>query len=718
MDPATPTAAVRCPVDGCEYHPNVADAALAAMLLSIHAQSLHVATPAPAPSYTAGATARVEKSSRPTVDEGVSLEDWLYFEQRSREYKNATRITGLDLTYQLLDCCNPDGLRKNLVRMHRDSLTSCKENELLTHIRKLAVRTENAMVARDVLSKMRQDRDEPVRAFSARLRGQARVCQFVAKCQCPHCLDHDVCVGTDYSDIVVRDQLVLGCADHDLKLDYLTEKGPSASLDEVMAFVEGKESGKLSLQQLAGGSEAAAPISSFRKQQKAVVRQQAPPTPLHTPPCTHCGQSGHGSGRDERSANCPAHDQACAKCGKQGHLGTVCRHPSTSSPRYGQRRSDQPPQRETVTAVFQSLCGVTITLPAEDAVVCNVEDLPNFPGVDHRSETDVSACNAASESSMTAACECPRRQPPPPPPRELPYPAVEENREKLEQWLLSHYKASTFNTCHHQPLLPMEGPPLRLKIDPYAKPVACHKPIDVPIHWRDDVKAGLDQVCRMRVIEEVPIGTPATWCHRMVIAAKKNGKPRRTVDLQALNATSTRETHRTQRPFLQARSVPHGTKKTVCDAWNGYHSVPLHPDDRHLTTFITPWGRYRYRSAPQCYVASGDGFTRRFDEIVAHITNKTTCVDDTLLWADITEQAFWQAVQWLETRGRNGVTQNPDKFVFGKDTVEFAGFEITRTSVKPCSKMLQSIQDFPTPKNITDIRSWFGLVNQSPTPLR
>ena len=313
---------------------------------------------------------------------------------------------------------------------------------------------------------------------------------------------------------------------------------------------------------------------------------------------------------------------------------------------------------------------------------------------------------------MTATCDCPRRQPPPLPPKELPFPAVEDNREKLEQWLLSYYKASTFNTCHHQPLLPKEGPPLRLMIDPDAKPVACHTPIDVPIHWRDDVKAGLDQDCNMGVIEAVPVGTPVTWCHRMVICAKKNGKPRRTVDLQALNAYATRETHHTQRPFHQARSVPHGTKKTVCDAWNGYHAVPLHPDDKHFTTFITPWGRYRYCSAPQGYLESGDGFTRRFDEITAHIPNKTKCADDTLLWADSIDQAFWQTVQWLDTCGRNGITQNPDKFVFGKDTVEFAGFEISLTSVKPCSKVLQSIKDFPTPRNVTDIRSWFGLVNQ------
>ena len=142
---------------------------------------------------------------------------------------------------------------------------------------------------------------------------------------------------------------------------------------------------------------------------------------------------------------------------------------------------------------------------------------PDFPnGCQKRQSTaEVSACNVASESSMTATCDCPRRQPPQLPTKYLPFPAVEDNREKLEQWLFSYYKASTFSTCHHQQLLPLEGPPLRLMIHPDAKPVACHTPIDVPIHWRDDVKAGLDQDCKMGVIEVVPVGTPVTWCHRI-----------------------------------------------------------------------------------------------------------------------------------------------------------------------------------------------------------
>ena len=258
----------------------------------------------------------------------------------------------------------------------------------------------------------------------------------------------------------------------------------------------------------------------------------------------------------------------------------------------------------------------------------------------------------------------------------------------------------------------MTGPPIHLMVDKNAKPVAHHTPIPVPIHWQEEVKAGLDQDIRLGVIEPVPIGEPVTWCHRMVICAKKNGKPRRTVDLQALNAHAIRETHHTQSPFHQARAVPSNKKKTVFDCWNGYHSIPLYEGDRHLTTFITPWGRMRYRVAPQGYIASGDAYTRRFDAIVSDFPNKSKCTDDSLLWEDDLEKSFFQSVDWLDICGNNGVTCNPEKFDFGQDEVEFAGFEITNDSVRPCVKFFEAIQDYPTPRSISDIRSWFGLINQ------
>ncbi len=62
--------------------------------------------------------------------------------------------------------------------------------------------------------------------------------------------------------------------------------------------------------------------------------------------------------------------------------------------------------------------------------------------------------------------------------------------------------------------------------------------------------------------------------------------------------------------------------------------MALADEDRHYTTFITPWGRYRYLTAPQGYIASGDAYTTRYDALITNVSNKTKCIDDALLWAD------------------------------------------------------------------------------------
>ena len=325
-------------------------------------------------------------------------------------------------------------------------------------------------------------------------------------------------------------------------------------------------------------------------------------------------------------------------------------------------------------------------------------------------------CNHTVDLKSTpderAPCGCLKRSKPPQIPKTLPFPPTECNRLKIQNYLLEHYKSSTFNVCPHQPLPLMEGPPVRLMIREDAKPVASHKPIPVPICWSGDVKDGLDQDENLDVLEQVPTGTPVIWCHKMITVPKKDGSLRRAVDFQPLNRYAIRETHHTQSPFHQARKVPHNKRKTVFDAWNGYHSVPLHPDDRHLTTFITEWGRYRYKTLPQGYMAAQDAYSKRFDQIIEDIPNKTKVIDDTLAWADDIEGSFHQAAEFLDRCGRNGITLNPKKFVFAAETVQFAGFEITNDSVRPSRKYLETIQNFPTPRNVTDVRSWFGLVNQ------
>ena len=117
----------------------------------------------------------------------------------------------------------------------------------------------------------------------------------------------------------------------------------------------------------------------------------------------------------------------------------------------------------------------------------------------------------------------------------------------------------------------------------------------------------------------------------MHVVAKKSGKPRRVVDLQKLNQACLRQTHPTKAPFLQYMAVPLNSTKTVLDAWNGYHSMPLE-ENLHLTTFLTQRGIYKYCNLPQGHMAAGDTYTARYNEINQGFKCIERCVDDTILW--------------------------------------------------------------------------------------
>ena len=56
----------------------------------------------------------------------------------------------------------------------------------------------------------------------------------------------------------------------------------------------------------------------------------------------------------------------------------------------------------------------------------------------------------------------------------------------------------------------MTGSPLQLHVDPEAAPVACHKVVPVPLHWREQVKADLERDVRIGVLEKLPDNTPVT----------------------------------------------------------------------------------------------------------------------------------------------------------------------------------------------------------------
>ena len=334
--------AIKCPIPGCDYSTDDVDATIVVQLLQLH-QVAHVQ-----PQSSPTSAAKVEKFKRPSISISGTSEEWSYFRTRWDEYVAATGIKGTDRVIQLLECCDEE-LRRDLTLLAGGSLTTKDEKTVLEAIQKLAVRVENIMVTRVALHDMHQDRDEPVRIYSARLRGQANICQFTV--ECPDCRKN-----VDYTHHIVRDCIIRGISDDNIRLDVLGNENQNMDQDALVSYIESKEAGKRSISRISSSQSAAAARSSYRNQRTSSLRG-------NTEKCSHCGTIGHGDGSNKRSRKekCPAYGQTCAKCTRKHHLSSVCK-----SRRKPQPQTSTPDDTTTSTSAtidkqdgaFSSLCSI------------------------------------------------------------------------------------------------------------------------------------------------------------------------------------------------------------------------------------------------------------------------------------------------------------------------------------------------------------------------
>ena len=332
-----------CPYPNCDFSTGDVTDDLASTLLKLHADGYHT--------KPVQQTAKVESVRRPIINAAGTSEDWSYFITRWKDYKTATKISGIDMVIQLLECCEED-LRKDITRAAGGSLTDKSEDEVLEWIKMLAVKQENVMVARVELHNFKQHHDESIRSFGARIKGQANVCKYILSC--PSC-NHDV----NYTNDIIKDVIIKGIYDQEIQLDLLSERNQTMLLEDVIRFIEAKEAGKRSANKLVQGVHG---VSLNRSQYKKTQFQQNKPEAT----CSYCGKTGHGknSTASIRKNQCPAYGKNCAHCGIQHHLAIVCRIKAQGFVKPKQKSSSVQNDSTDVIecpVVLEELCGINIT---------------------------------------------------------------------------------------------------------------------------------------------------------------------------------------------------------------------------------------------------------------------------------------------------------------------------------------------------------------------
>ena len=223
---------ISCPVEDCEWKSDDLGGAFAAVIvqqLQMHDKSTH-STP-PAENHKL-------KLDLPEIGVGANPEEWSAFTRQWSMYKTGTGIPNPKLSTALFYCGSKD-LRQDLMRDLREDVATMSEEDLLAAMRRLAVKEESALVHRMKLGKMTQAPGTSIRTFLASLRGQAALCSYTVKCT-----EADCAHTFDYSNEIIKDNLIRGIYDPEILSDLLGDTKTDRTLEEVVTFIAQKEQGK------------------------------------------------------------------------------------------------------------------------------------------------------------------------------------------------------------------------------------------------------------------------------------------------------------------------------------------------------------------------------------------------------------------------------------------------------------------------------------------
>ena len=199
-----------------------------------------------------------------------------------------------------------------------------------------------------------------------------------------------------------------------------------------------------------------------------------------------------------------------------------------------------------------------------------------------------------------------------------------------------------------------------------AKPV-IHAPRKCPIAMRPLVRERLDEFLEQGII--TPVEEPTDWVSSLAYSWKANGKLRVCLDPRDVNKAIRRDHYKT--PTVE--EITHllaGSKKfTKVNGTSSYLCIVLDYDSSLLTTFNTPWGRYRFVRLPWGLSCTQDIFQRMMDQILERCKGVIGIADDVVIYGDDDEDhdrnlhnfmrralRTQSCVQWREVRSQEGLS--------------------------------------------------------------
>ncbi|KAL7865172.1 hypothetical protein SRHO_G00104190 [Serrasalmus rhombeus] len=247
-----------------------------------------------------------------------------------------------------------------------------------------------------------------------------------------------------------------------------------------------------------------------------------------------------------------------------------------------------------------------------------------------------------------------------------------------------------------------------MTVDPNIQPVIrpAHR---IPIAMQERVKAELERMQSIGVI--TPVAEPTNWVSSMVAAHKKGKQEiRLCINPKDLN-TALKRPHYPMRSVEEVAAQMSGaTVFSVLDAKNSFWQIRLDKKSSMLTTFSTPFGRYRFLRMPFGINSASEVFQRSIEHLFAG-QPCSVIVDDIIIGGRGVAEHDANLRRVLERAREVNLRLNPDKCKFRLEQVGYVGHIFTSEGLKADPSKTVAITNMPVPTDVNSLQRFLGMVN-------
>ena len=244
-----------------------------------------------------------------------------------------------------------------------------------------------------------------------------------------------------------------------------------------------------------------------------------------------------------------------------------------------------------------------------------------------------------------------------------------------------------------------------------AKPIR-QAPYRIPHALKEKFQAELEDMLKQGIIEK----SNSNWAAPVVIVPKKQDGVqtgiRICVDFRKLNSVSNFDAYPLPRMEDLIENLGEAKFITKLDLTKGYYQIPLSPETKEKSAFITPSGLYQFNVMPFGMKSAPATFQRMMHDVLAGLELFVgTYIDDIIIHSPTFEDHLQHVEKVFERLAEARLVAKPSKCVAGHAQVSYLGHLVGVGEMQPLRSKVECIERYPIPETKKQLRSFLGLVS-------